>query len=758
MRLFLTLAALLFASGCGPPGTTAKIVTDRDGDGLEGDEDCDDNDAGMGGPSTWYYDADLDGHGDEAQSDSFCERPEGYSDVGDDCDDTNATVYPGAEDVCDGLDNNCDGVVDDGAVASTFYTDADGDGYGDDTLPVLACEAVEGTSAAGGDCNDADAAYNPGASEEDCEDPNDYNCDGSVGYADVDGDGFAACAECDDGSAAVNPGAVEVCNDADDDCDTLVDDEDDSLDLSSAGTWYADADLDGYGDAATPAQMCDPGPGWVADASDCDDARADVSPAALEACNGYDDDCDGLVDDADDSLDTSTGTAWYTDGDGDGYGDAATGAVSCDAPGGTVADATDCDDTDAFVSPAALESCNGLDDNCDGSVDDGTPDDAATWYADTDGDSYGDLAASTVSCAAPAGSVADATDCDDGNASVNPGATEVCNGTDDDCDSLVDDADASLDTSTATTWYADDDEDGYGDASVSSLSCTAPADTVADATDCDDTNAAINPVAAEICDHVDDDCDGTADNGLATDTWYDDADGDGWGGAANVDCAQPSGTVENDYDCDDTNAAVIPGGHTDCAWDSCLGLLDDGIASTDGNYWIDFAGTATETECDMTTDGGGWTLVFSDHFESAADPGWSTTTITTCGAWGSILGGYGVMAGGTMDVDASTQSITHTEAWVTLDYAAIDSWDGETAWVALDGTTLWSTSLDNHSGAYSEVCGWDRGYYGSYESKWPFDETVAHTAASVNVLAGSTLDQAATDESFGLDNVDVWVR
>ena len=1009
MRLLLTVAVLSFASGCGPPGTNPKLVTDRDGDGLEGAEDCDDTDAGVGGPTSWWFDGDLDGHGSATETDTFCEQPEGYVAAGDDCDDTNAAVYPGAEDVCDGLDNDCDGDVDDGAIASTWYTDTDGDGYGDDASPVMACTQPEGTAELGGDCDDADAAYNPGASEEDCEDPNDYNCDGSVGFADNDADGFAACEECDDTSAAVNPDALEVCNEADDDCDGLIDDADDSLDASTGSTWFADVDFDGYGDPATPAQMCDPGPGWVADATDCDDTRPDLNPGATEACNGYDDDCDGLVDDADDSLDGSTASVWYTDADGDGYGDdtlatlscdapaggtavggdcndadtaynpgaveadcadptdyncdgsvgytdgdgdgyaaceecddtnaannpaatemcdgvdndcdgtadeadaadastwyadadadgygdAAAASVACDAPAGTVADATDCDDTTSAVNPAVVETCNGIDDNCDGTVDEDSASGAAIWYADTDGDGYGDAAASaascsapagyvsastdcddtdtnvnpgaiescnglddncdgtvdedgatdvltwyadtdgdtygdagssvvdcdqpagfvsddedcddadaavnpaatemcdgvdndcdsqvdeasaadattwytdadgdtygnaasaTVACDAPAGTVADATDCNDANAAINPGATEVCDGADNDCDTDIDDADPSLDVSTASTWYADTDGDGYGNAASSTVSCTAPAGSVANATDCNDTNAAIKPGATEVCDGVDNDCDLVADDGLATSTWYDDDDGDGFGAAAVVDCAQPAGTVDNDYDCDDTDASVIPGGHVDCPWDSCLGLLDDGIASSDGDYWIDFAGTSTETECDMTTDGGGWTLVFSDDFTAGAYAGWSTTTTTTCGAWGTILGGYGVIAGGTLDVDVSTYSITHTEAWVTVDYIALDSWDGETAWVALDGTTVWSGALNNHSSAYSEVCGWNRGYYGSYDSKWPVDDTISHTAGSLNVLGGSTLDQGPTDESFGLDNAEAWVR
>lgn len=117
-----------------------------------------------------------------------------------------------------------------------------------------------------------------------------------------------------------------------------------------------------------------------------------------------------------------------------------------------------------------------------------------------------------------------------------------------------------------------------------------------------------------------------------------------------------------------------------------------------------------------------------------------------------------MIAGGTMSNTVSTYAITHTEAWVLLDYIAIDSWDGETMYVQVDGTTAWSAAQNNHSSAYSEVCGWNRGYYGSYDSLTAVEVQPAHTASSLQVLAGSTLDQGPTDESFGIDDVYVWIR
>ncbi|MCB9742284.1 MAG: putative metal-binding motif-containing protein [Alphaproteobacteria bacterium] len=363
----------------------------------------------------------------------------------DDCDDDDPTIHPGAEEVCDGVDNDCDGDIDGGATdIETWYSDDDGDGYGDDATAVEACETPDGAVGRGGDCDDTDAAYNPGATEDDCTDPNDYNCDGSVGYADADGDGFPACEDCDDSEAAVNPDATEVCDGVDNDCDGLIDDADDSLDTSTASTWYADADADGYGDPDAATLACEAPSGTVADDSDCDDSEAAVNPGATEVCNDVDDDCDGLTDDADDSLDASSASDWYADADGDGYGDPDAVSRSCDPPSGSVADDSDCDDGEAAVNPGATEVCNDVDDDCDGLVDDDDSDldtsTASSWYADADGDGYGDPSALTLACEQPSGTVVDDQDCDDSDAAAYPEALERLDADDDDCDSVTDEA------------------------------------------------------------------------------------------------------------------------------------------------------------------------------------------------------------------------------------------------------------------------------------------------------------------------------
>ncbi|MCB9796072.1 MAG: putative metal-binding motif-containing protein, partial [Alphaproteobacteria bacterium] len=298
-----------------------------------------------------------------------------------DCDDQDPGVNPDSVEVCDGVDNNCDGVIDEG-VTSTWYADQDGDGYGDSEAATEACEAPEGHVEADGDCDDGDAAYHPGAAEDDCADPNDYNCDGSVGFADNDGDGWAACEECDDTDAAINPDATEVCDGVDNECDGLIDDADDSLDLSTTSTWYGDADADGYGDTDSTTEACAPPSGYVGDSTDCDDAVAEVNPGAAEICDGLDNDCDSLVDDDDDSVDASTYTTWYGDADGDGYGSGADTVDACEPPSGYGEGDADCDDADAGVNPGAAELCDGLDQDCDGTADNG--------FTDTDGDATAD--------------------------------------------------------------------------------------------------------------------------------------------------------------------------------------------------------------------------------------------------------------------------------------------------------------------------------------------------------------------------------
>ena len=522
-------------------------------DAADTDEDCDglvdDADSSASGQSTWYADDDGDGYGGAAVL--LCDPTASSVATSTDCDDTNGSIHPGATELCDAADTDedCDGLADDldsGATGTTtFYLDADGDGYGGGTT----------------------GAY----------------CDLPSGYV-------SSSTDCDDSSAAINPSATEICDaaDTDEDCDGLADD----LDTGATGTttFYLDSDGDGYGGGTTGA-YCDLPSGYAATSTDCDDSSAAINPSATEICDAADtdEDCDGLADD----LDTgATGTTtWYTDTDGDGFGSGGD-ADWCDMPAGYAADSTDCDDTDAAVNPDAQEICDptDTDEDCDGLADDAdsSVDGTSTWYVDADGDGYGG-ATSTSRCDAASGYTEASTDCDDGNAGVHPDAAEIVGDeVDGDCDG-------------GEICYADEDEDGYrGLTTVVSADddCADPGELSAAATpDCDDSDATVSGGSEEVvADGIDEDCDGF-------ETCYLDADGDGYRpdetstvASDNLDCTDP-GEADADTpvgDCDDEDAAYNPGAQEANCIDpndyNCDGSV--GYADNDGD------GFAACEDCD----------------------------------------------------------------------------------------------------------------------------------------------------------------
>ncbi|MBL7765535.1 MAG: fibronectin type III domain-containing protein [Chitinophagaceae bacterium] len=301
-----------------------------------------------------------------------------------------------------------------------------------------------------------------------------------------------------------------------------------TVSVLAANTYYADADGDGYGNAAISLQACTQPSGYVFDQSDCNDTNSSIHPNAPELCNGIDEDCDGLIDEG-------VQTTYYADVDGDGYGNAAVDSLACSAPAGYVATAGDCNDSDNSIHPGATEICNGIDEDCNGIVDDGL---LTTFYADADGDGYGNPLVDSMACSSPSGYVLDNTDCDDNEILIH----------------------------TPINYYVDADQDGYGSATIVAL-CTlsAPIGYSTNALDCADGNGAIHPGATEICNGIDDDCDGLVDmddpgiNGAPL--WYADVDGDGFGdpGSSIYACNQPTGYLSNNTDCNDADSSEHPG-------------------------------------------------------------------------------------------------------------------------------------------------------------------------------------------------------
>jgi len=552
---------------------------------------------------------------------------------GTDCNDSDATIYPGADEYCNGVDDDCNGIIDDDYAvdAIDWYLDDDGDSYGDLSTLEISCAASRDYVADSTDCDDTDAAVNPAATEvcngydDDCDtlidslDPSLDTTTSLTYYKDADGDGFgdagtslSACepptgyvlddTDCDDTDKTIHPAATEICDTLDNDCDTLVDDDDPSLSGASATTYYKDGDGDGYG-GSTSVLSCLPRTGYVTTSSDCDDGNAAVNPGATEVCNGIDDDCDTFIDKADSSLDTTTSKTYYKDGDGDGYGDSGASVLECSPPTGYVTDDTDCDDSVAAVNPGASEVCNGIDDDCDTLIDTADPSldssTTTTYYKDADGDGYGDATSSLDECGPVTGYVVDDKDCDDSDKLVNPAATEYCDSIDNDCDGDIDEDDAF----DAKTWYVDDDGDTFGDATDDKRSCDKPLGYVIDDTDCDDGEVTTYPGADEYCDGVDNDCDGDVDEDTALDalTWYADGDEDGFGDAAvtDIECYQPTGFVEDDTDCDDTDPDIYPGA-TEVPYD---GIDDDcdgsDLTDVDGDGY-DWDGLTGGTDCDDT--------------------------------------------------------------------------------------------------------------------------------------------------------------
>jgi len=517
MRTTLLIAATAAMTGC---------VTHTDPT-----EDCEEMTRG-------WVDEDKDGYG-EGDPIMVCELGE-LVDNGIDCNDADPMVSPAAKELCNGIDDDCDGELDNGFERTVFFADTDNDGFGAPFPATASCATP------------AEGLWTNNSSD------------------------------CDDNNPAINPGAIEVCNDGlDDDCNGLADDGDAGVLESTLRTFYRDADADGYGDLNQPTQLCSPSAIFVDNADDCKDNDTSINPDTIEICNGFDDDCDLLIDDEDDNVDPATFSDLFPDADGDGFGDASDPKAitrACAAtPGVNTLDGTDCDDGNDQVNPGFDERlCDEIDNDCNAI----TPDDV-----DFDFDTY-------TACN---------NDCDDTNPFINPGQPEVVGDSiDQNCNNL-------------DACYRDADGDGARTedfVEVPDVGCLTNDTNIADASlpiDCDDNDPTVS----------------------ITYDWYVDTDGDGFGGGAIIatECHDQPGLVSDEFgvDCNEADVAINPGVNEVCGDNidqncsgsdtcrSCLAWKDEMGVDISGVQSIQPASQAQiqDVYCDQVTDGGGWTLVAS---------------------------------------------------------------------------------------------------------------------------------------------------
>ncbi len=238
----------------------------------------------------------------------------------------------------------------------------------------------------------------------------------------------------------------------------------------------------------------------------CDAAVPDV-----EVCDGVDNDCNGETDE----VDAADCVMFYVDNDKDGYG-LGEGVCACEPPGSAYAAAGgDCNDLVATIKPGAPELCDNQDNNCNGQTDEAGAKGCKVFYKDKDGDKFGDPDDSACMC--PSKKTAEwleqGGDCDDGNKLVFPGTVELCNNLDDNCNAKTDEENAQG----CQLFYTDADGDNFGPSGAGKCLCKANKLYATEKPgDCDDNNDKVNPVTAEICNGIDDDCSGAADDSGAS--------------------------------------------------------------------------------------------------------------------------------------------------------------------------------------------------------------------------------------------------
>jgi hypothetical protein len=396
-----------------------------------------------------------------------------------------------------------------------WYRDYDGDGFGSINDTVQNCVQPFGYVVNCLDCNDSSAIEKPNQIWYTDADGDDYATGSSTTSCTRPPNGFlsseliATFGDCNDANVNINPAAMEICDGLDNDCDGQTDE-------NLLTQYFADVDNDGYGSNTVFVNACTQPIGYVLVNGDCNDNDNTIHATIL----------------------------YYIDADQDGFGSNTQIALcSNTAPIGYATINGDCNDNTNTVNPLAQEICDGLDNDCDGLIDMADPSitNLVVWYADADGDGFGNPTVSLIQCNQPIAYVLNNTDCNDTNPLEKPNQV----------------------------WYTDADGDDYA-TGVATISCTRPpngfvaTELIATSGDCNDANININPSITEICDDIDNDCDGQIDENLLL-VYYTDADADGYGTGVFVNaCIKPiNGYLATELinitgDCDDNNPAIKP--------------------------------------------------------------------------------------------------------------------------------------------------------------------------------------------------------
>ncbi len=768
------------------PNTIWYMDMDNDGFGTNGmtttacvqpigyvanNTDCNDNNAAVNAVTTWYQDLDNDGFGNLAVTISNCGPSTGYVANSTDCNDNNAAVNPNAVEIYDLIDNNCNGQINEGFTLQTYYLDNDLDGFGGTTTVSAVTSPGANYVLVGGDCNDASAAIYPTAVEI-C-DNLDNNCNGQIDetltfltyYQDLDNDGYGnllihqtSCSslvgyaldstDCNDNNASIHPGALDIpINGIDEDCsgldapllpivlglyeftglaacpvvaNTVTTQPLNALfstftnqgascsptaNVFSGSSWNMapTIDLTEYNEFTLTADSCKAlnlykfyfqhrtsstggTPTWALRSS-LDNFAANVG-TGLSGNNANLMLSDTVVLPASFlglhavtfriyliGIATNTATwrvdnvgvkgnvvnatpyYFYADADGDSYGNPNVSVFTCFAPLNYVSDNTDCNDANAAINPTTI------------------------WNMDMDGDGFGGTGMTTTGCTQPLGYVINATDCDDMTAAINPSATELYDQLDNNCNGQVDEG------FTLSTYYLDNDGDGFG--GTTSVVWVAPpsAGYILIGGDCDDNNNAIFPTAVEICDNIDNNCNGQVDENLTFLTYYQDLDSDGYGNVLihQTACSAVIGYVLDSTDCNDNNAGIHPG-----ALDIPINGIDEDCSGLDaplvpiqlGMYEFSGVAACPVTSVNITTP------TANNTFSAFSQLG------TTCSAASNVFSSYSWNVTPTIDLNQYYEFSVQADSCMAL-YLYKLAFNHRTS--AAGGTPTWMvrSSLDN---------------------------------------------------------------